>query len=57
MKNFKIKNSEKNLNWANINLDARDFKIERNEIVIVYFNEMQKSDILTAIESNNAKPE
>lgn len=51
MKNFKIENSEKNLNWVNTNLDARDFKIEGNEIVISYFNEMQKNDILTAIEN------
>lgn len=51
MKNFKIENSEKNLNWVNTNLDARDFKIEGNEIVIGYFNEMQKNDILNAINS------
>ena len=50
MKNFKITNSEKTLNWVNENLDARDFKIECDEIVIGYFNEMQKNDILNAIE-------
>lgn len=49
MKTFKIENSEKNVNWVNENLDSRDFKITENEIVITYFNEMQKSDILTAI--------
>lgn len=51
MKNFKIENSEKNQNWVNNNLDARDFKNEGNEIVIFYFNEMQKNDILNAINS------
>jgi len=51
MKNFKIENNEKNINWVNANLDARDFKIEGSEIVICYFNEMQKNDILNAIES------
>jgi hypothetical protein len=51
MKTFKIENSEKNLNWVNTNLDARDFKTEGNEIVIGYFNELQKNDILTAIEN------
>ena len=51
MRNFKIENSEKNQNWVNNNLDTRDFKIEGNEIVIFYFNEMQKNDILNAINS------
>lgn len=50
MKNFKIENNEKNINWVNANLDARDFKIEGSKIVIGYFNEMQKNDILNAIE-------
>ena len=51
MKNFKIENSKKNLNWVNTNLDARDFKIEGDEIVIGYYNEIQKNDILTAIDN------
>jgi len=51
MKKFRIENSEKNLNWVNTNLDERDYKIEGNEIEIIYFNEMQKNDIL--IEINN----
>jgi hypothetical protein len=51
MKKFKIENSEKNLNWVNTNLDLVDFKIEGNEIVIFYFNEMQKNDILTEIKN------
>ena len=51
MKKFKIENSEKNLNWVNTNLDERDFKIEGNEIEIIYFNEMQKNDILTEIKN------
>lgn len=49
MKTFKIENSEKNLNWVNVNLDQRDFKIDDNQIVIGYFNEMQKKDILNAL--------
>ena len=49
MKTFKIENNENNQNWVNANLDTRDFTIEENEIVIGYFNEMQKSDILEAI--------
>jgi hypothetical protein len=51
MKKFKIENSEKNLNWVNTNLDLIDFKIEGKEIVIFYFNEMQKNDILTEIKN------
>ena len=51
MTTLKIENNEKNTNWVNANLDARDFKIEGNEIVIGYFNEMQKLDILNAISS------
>ena len=52
MKKFKIENTETNLNWVNNNLDEIDFKIEGNEIEIIYFNEMQKNDILTAIHNN-----
>lgn len=49
MKTFKIEASEKNINWVKINLDDRDYKIVNDEIVITYFNEMQKNDILNAI--------
>lgn len=51
MKTFKIENNAKNINWVNENLTAEDFKIEGNEIVIFYFEEMQKEDILEAIEN------
>ena len=51
MKTFKIENNTKNINWVNANLTAQDFKIENNEIVIFYFEEMQKEDILEAIEN------
>lgn len=51
MKTFKIENSAKNINWVNENLTKQDFKIEGNEIVIIYFEEMQKNDILEAIEN------
>ena len=54
MKTFKIEATEANTTWVNENLDARDFTIESNEIVITYFNEMQKTDILNAIEVMNA---
>ncbi len=54
MKTFKIEATEANTTWVNKNLDARDFTIESNEIVITYFNEMQKTDILNAIEEKNA---
>ncbi len=49
MKKFTIEATEKNITWVNENLDARDFKIEGNQIVVTYFNEMQKNDILNAI--------
>ena len=49
MKTFKIESTEKNINWVNQNLDARDFNIKENKIVIFYFNEMQKTDILKEI--------
>ena len=51
MKTFKIENNAKNINWVNENLTSQDFKIEGNEIVIIYFEEMQKTDILEAIEN------
>lgn len=54
MKTFKIEATEANTTWVNENLDTRDFTIESNEIVITYFNEMQKTDILNAIEEMNA---
>jgi len=53
MKTFKIEATEANTTWVNENLDARDFTIKSNEIVITYFNEMQKTDILNAIEVMN----
>lgn len=50
MKSFRIENNIKNSEWVDINLDAQDFRIVRNEIIIFYFNEMQRNEILNAME-------
>ena len=52
MKSFRIENNIKNSEWVDINLDAQDFRIVRNEIIIFYFNEMQRNDILNAMMLN-----
>ena len=51
MKNFTIENNETNCNWVMKNLDDRDYNVTDAGIVINYFNEMQKKDILKAIEN------
>lgn len=51
-KTFTIENNERNLNWVNENLDTRDYEVKGDDIVITYFNEMQKNDILSALPEN-----
>ena len=52
MKTFRIENNIKNLKWVNNNLDAKDFYIIGNEIIITYYNDMQRNDILSALMLN-----
>lgn len=49
MKTFTITTNQENINWVNDNLDVRDFLIHKDVISIIYYNEMQKADILNAI--------
>jgi hypothetical protein len=53
MKSFKIENNIKNLKWVNKNLDAQDFHIVGNEIIIFFYNDMQRNDILNAMMVNS----
>jgi len=49
MKSFTITNTEKKINWANANLDKKDFTMWNGCIVIKYNAKFQKNDILNAI--------
>ena len=49
MRTFSVKNDAINQKWVSKNLDSRDYEIKGDEIVITYFNESQKKDILQAI--------
>lgn len=51
-KYFKVEKNEKNLKWVNDHLDPRDFYTMENEIVIGYYSEMQRNDILNAMMLN-----
>jgi hypothetical protein len=55
MKTFKINNTAKNIKWVNENLTAQDFKIVNNEIIIGYYNEMQRIEIIEAIKNTEYK--
>lgn len=46
---FEIACTRENIDWVNKNLDSRDFRIDVDRIVIYYFNEQQKIDIMDAI--------
>ena len=48
-KTFTIENNEHNLNWVKENLDTRDYEVKGNDIIITYFEDFQKNDILQAI--------
>jgi len=50
-KTFTIGNVETNCNWVIKNLDDRDYQVTDAGIVITYFSEDQKKDILEAIEN------
>jgi hypothetical protein len=54
MKTFKIENTVANKSWILENLDDRDFTIAEGAIIINYFDENQKSDILNAIDKSKA---
>ena len=49
MKKFSIKKDIINQEWVSKNLDKRDYEVKGDEIVITYFNDGQKNDILKAI--------
>ncbi|MEB3039206.1 hypothetical protein [Capnocytophaga gingivalis] len=49
MKKFSIKNDIINQEWVKDNLDRRDYEVKGDDIIITYFEEMQKNDILHAI--------
>ena len=51
-KYFKVEKNDKNLKWVNDHLDPRDFYTMENEIVIGYYSEMQRNDILNAMMLN-----
>jgi hypothetical protein len=53
MKTFRIENNIKNLKWVNKNLDPKDFYVYGNEIVITYYNDMQRNDIIFQLIENS----
>jgi len=48
---FTLVANANNQKWVSENLDSRDYKKVLGNIHVYYFNEMQKSDILSAIKA------
>lgn len=46
---FQIRHSEANQQWCEANLDDRDYVVLKDCITIIYYNIMQKNDILKAL--------
>ena len=46
---FSIPFSEENKKWCETNLDDRDYLVLKESITIIYYNIMQKNDILKAL--------
>lgn len=48
---FSIPFSEANQKWCEANLDDRDYLVLKDSITTIYYNVMQKNDILKALKA------
>ena len=55
MKSFRIENNIKNSEWVNKNLEAQDFQIVGKEIIIFFYNDVQRNDIILELILNTHK--